>query len=219
MDLDSPSAKLAPMRESGFFKGSFGQRKLAHNRPASRKQMELPPIGVGINYGTITGRGAGGARFFGEGVVNLLGASGSSTYCPFTIRLTTKAGTIGGSGGVEVSLSPGTVNGIMPGNNMQPKPLNEGGASYVVVKCTSDGKVVVSAQWDILKSPPTATVATIDVAPTTFDVLVGIIADSVVSRVIPCANIVAQIVPSIQTDRVSYLAGQRNYNQYYNWAF
>lgn len=62
------------MGEDGWSRGTGGG--MAFNRPSSS------PIGVGIDHGTIVGRGAGGARFRGEGVVNL---PRLEYYPPFTV--------------------------------------------------------------------------------------------------------------------------------------
>jgi hypothetical protein len=140
-------------------------------------------------------------------------ASQASQICPFDVTTALTAF------GQDVSLALGTINGLMPVNNRESINTSTNGVKYVVINCESNGKNVTSASWAIQNNIPVPALATIDVAPTTFGVLVGVISGSTAYKTIPCSNIVAKVSASIQTDREEYVAGQRNYNQYYQWVF
>jgi len=133
--------------------------------------------------------------------------------CPFDVSVSVTAS------GQDVGLALGTINGLMPSNNFDKINTSTSGKKYVVINCESNGKNVVSASWAIQNDIPVPPLATIDVAPTTFGVLVAAISGSDVYKTIPCSNITARVGPSIQEDRNTYVAGQRNYNQYYQWLF
>ena len=166
-------------------------------------------VGSGGTVSTFK-RGPGGTTI---SINSRAGANAVAQPCPFDVSITTV------SSGIDVYLSLGTVNGLMPSNNFEKINTNTSGKKYVVINCESNGKNVTSASWNIQNNFPVPVVATIDVAPTTFGVLVAAISGSDVYKAIPCGNIVARVSPSIQEDRESYVAGQRNYNQYYQWVF
>jgi len=137
----------------------------------------------------------------------------SEVVCPFDVTTAITAS------GQDVSLALGTVNGLMPVNNFEKINTSTQGKKYVVINCETNGKNVTSASWSIENTIPVPSFATIDVAPTTFGILVAGISGSEVYKSIPCSNIIARVSPSVQEDRDSYTAGQRNYNQYYHWVF
>lgn len=139
--------------------------------------------------------------------------SQASQVCPFDVTTAVTAS------GQDVSLALGTINGLMPSNNFDVINTSTNGKKYVVINCESNGKNVTSASWAIENNFPVPPVSTIDVAPTTFGILVAGISGSDVYKAIPCGSIIARISPSIQEDRETFVAGERNYNQYYNWVF
>lgn len=163
--------------------------------------------GVGYSFN----RGAGGTTLTIKPPPK--GSSVASSPCPFDVVA------IAVTSGIDVYLSLGTVNGIMPSNNFDKINTSTSGKKYVVINCESNGKNVTSASWVIQNDIPVPPLATIDVAPTTFGVLVAAISGSDVYKTIPCSNVIARVAPSIQEDRNTYVAGQRNYNQYYQWIF
>lgn len=140
-------------------------------------------------------------------------ATATAEVCPFDVTTAVTAS------GQDVSLSLGTINGLMPSNNFEKINTSTSGKKYVVINCESNGKNVTSASWAIENNFPVPSLATVDVAPATFGILVAGISGSEVYKAIPCGNIIARISPSVQEDRETYVAGERNYNQYYNWIF
>lgn len=137
----------------------------------------------------------------------------TQTACPFDVT------TLVATSGMDVSLGLGTVNGLMPSNNFEKINTSTSGKKYVVINCESNGKNVISASWSVENNIPVPPLASVDVAPTTFGILVAGISGSDVYKAIPCSNVIARISPSIQEDRETYVAGQRNYNQYYQWVY
>jgi len=137
----------------------------------------------------------------------------TAEVCPFDVSVTEV------TSGIDVTLALGTINGLMPSNNFDTINTSTSGKKYVVINCESNGKNVTSASWSIENNIPVPPLATIDVAPTTFGVLVAGISGSSVFKAIPCGNIVARVSPSVQVDLPTYTAGQRNYSQYYQWVF
>ena len=135
--------------------------------------------------------------------------------CPFTPTATAV------SGGYEVTFSIGTVNGILP-TNMFDKitGVTTSARTYFYIKSDSDGKAITTATIEkdtTLRTPATPLK---DVAPAEVNILIATMATSgEIQTTIPCENVNARIVPSVQEDNESYVTGERNLSQYYNWIF
>ena len=122
--------------------------------------MELPPIGVGINYGTITGQGAGGARFFGEGVVNLRSGRGAVVQTQFQLRAGSQAGTY--------SLTPGCVNNIaVQAGNLT---ISANSNVYIILTISSSSGVVQSGAVATNLTAPTAQTPTTNFPPSALEI-------------------------------------------------
>ena len=139
----------------------------------------------------------------------------SPTICPFDPQVSVT------TSGYEVSFSAGTINGILPTNIFSPLTgITTAGKTYFYIKCTSDGKLLTSAAIEKDTSIRTPQASNADTAPTTVNVLIGYMTTAGVAvKTIPCSNITARVFPTIQEDNVTYVAGQRNFKQYYNWGF
>jgi len=164
--------------------------------------------GVGYSFS----RNAGGTTL-SITAPNKAGQTQVQEVCPFDVTTAVTAS------GQDVSLALGTINGLMPSNNFDTINTSTSGKKFVVINCDSNGKNVTSASWAIQDSAPVPPLATVDVAPATFGILVAGISGSSVYKAIPCGSIVARVSPSIQEDRDNYVIGERNYNQYYSWIF
>lgn len=129
-------------------------------RPTNR---ELPPIGVGIDYGTIMGRGAGGARFFGEGTVRLSRGGEDAVVPPFYVTATRE------NNQAKALVSPGLLNELLATNYTQAMtegiPLSSGGV--ILLDATTDGKTITSYKVDF-KASITPTTPTSPLAPMQF---------------------------------------------------
>jgi len=125
-------------------------------RPTNR---ELPPIGVGIDYGTIMGPGAGGARFFGEGTVRLR-RGGGGDITQFQLRSGSQAGTY--------SLTPGCVNNIavLTGN----LTILANSNVYIILTVTSASGVVTNGTVATNMTAPVAQTPSSNFPPTSLEI-------------------------------------------------
>lgn len=187
-------------------KGQVITADLINNIIDSIRECQIQS-GVGYSFS----RNSGGTTLSIKSSIS--GNVAVTEQCPFDV--TTELAT----SGMNVSLALGTVNGLMPSNNFDKISASTSGKKYVVINCESNGKNVTTASWDIQNSIPVPPLATIDVAPSSFSVLVAVISGTTVYKTIPCSNIAPRVAPSIQEDRAEYVAGERNYNQYYQWVF
>ena len=159
--------------------------------------------------GGIFKRGVGGTTI----TVKAGRQQGEQALCPFDPTATAV------TSGYEVSFSAGTVNGLLPSNMFSPLTgVTTSGRNYFYIKCTSDGKSLSTAIIEkdtAIRTPPAST---IDSAPTTLNILIATMATSgEIIKTIPCQNPSASIVPTIQEDNSSFVVGERNFKQYYNW--
>jgi hypothetical protein len=141
--------------------------------------------------------------------------AGAEAVCPFTPIATAV------TSGYEVTFQAGTINGVLP-TNMLDKLTGVSTASnnYFYLKCTTDGKVITSSiieKSTTFRTPPAPTA---DTAPAEFNILIGYMTtDGMSDKAISCGHLQARIAPSIQEDANTYVAGARNYTQFYNWVF
>jgi hypothetical protein len=135
--------------------------------------------------------------------------------CPFTPIATAV------TSGYEVTFQAGTINGVLPSNMLgKLTGVTTAAINYFYLKCTTDGKVITSSIIEKDTSLRTPVQPTADTAPTEFNIMVGYMTtDGMTDRAISCGHLQARIAPSIQEDANTYVAGQRNYTQFYNWVF
>ena len=160
--------------------------------------------------GGIFKRGVGGTT-----ITVKAGRQKGETFCPFTpiARAVTS--------GYEVTFQAGTINGVLPTNMLQKLTgVTTASDTYYYLKCTTDGKVITDTVIEkdtVLRTPPQPTP---DTAPTEFNIMLGYTTTAgITERTISCGHLQARIAPSVQEDADEYVAGQRNYTQYYNWVF
>lgn len=139
----------------------------------------------------------------------------SASFCPFDIITTVV------TSGYEVTFRAGTINGVLP-TNMLDKLTGVTTASntYYYLKCTTDGKVITSSLLEKDTSLRTPAQPTADTAPTEFNIMLGYTTTAgITEKTISCGHLQARIAPSLQEDANDYVAGERNYTQFYNWVF
>lgn len=133
--------------------------------------------------------------------------------CPFTPTISTT------TAGQAITFSAGTMNGILPVNMFSTFPITANATNYYYLTCASDGKIVTGVEIDYGTSVPPNAAANPDAAPPAFSRLIAVVTTSGTAvRTIACANLTAKVVASIQEDNVTYVAGARNFIQYYGWA-
>ena len=160
-------------------------------------------------------RSAGGTTISISAPPKTTSAVAPATVCPFDPQVSIA------SAGYEVSFSAGTINGILPTNIFSPLTgVSTSGITYFYIKATSDGKLLTTAVIEKSTSVRTPQASNVDTAPTTLNVLIGYMSTAGVAvKTIPCSNITARIFPTIQEDNTAFVAGKRNFRQYYNWGF
>lgn len=136
-----------------------------------------------------------------------------ATTCPFDVT-----GAISGTD-LILSVRAGLVNGVLPSNIFDKLTTTTSGQKFVVINCDTDGKNVVSASLEVTETMPVPPESTEGVAPDAFGVIIAAITGGIIYKAIPCGNILARVTPSVQVDSETYVAGARNYFQYYNWLF
>jgi hypothetical protein len=137
------------------------------------------------------------------------------TLCPFTPTATAT------TSGYDVTFQVGTINGVLPTNILDKlSNVSTSQNNYFYIKCTTDGKIITEAVIESDTTLRTPVQPTADTAPEEFDILIGYMTTAgLTQRIIACGNLSAKIAPSIQEDSETYVAGARNYTQYYNWIF
>jgi hypothetical protein len=137
----------------------------------------------------------------------------SAQICPFDPSVTAA------TSGYEVSFSAGTINGILPTNMFSKLTgVTTSAVNYFYLKCATDGKLLTTAVIEKDTSVRTPQASNADSAPAELNVLIGYMTTAGVAvKTIPCANITAKVLPTIQEDNVTYVAGERNFKQYYSW--
>jgi hypothetical protein len=144
-----------------------------------------------------------------------VGGGGGATVCPFTISLSAA------TGGYDAYVSAGTINGVLPTNMLEKLTgVTTASNTYYYLKCTTDGKVITESVIEKDTSLRTPAQPTADTAPTEFNIMLGYTTTAgITERTISCGHLQARIAPSLQEDANEYVAGQRNYTQFYNWVF
>lgn len=135
--------------------------------------------------------------------------------CPFDITATAV------TSGYEVSFSAGTINGILPTNMFSPLTgVTTASVNYFYIFAESDGKLITTAVIEKDTSVRTPQASVVDTAPTELNILIGYMTTAGQAiKTLPCSNISAKVYTTIQEDNVDYVAGSRNFKQYYNWSF
>jgi len=135
--------------------------------------------------------------------------------CPFTPTATAT------TTGYEVTFQAGTINGVLPSNMFDKLTgVTTASINYFYLKCATDGKVITSSIIEKATSLRTPAQPTADSAPSEFNILLGYMATSGIADIaISCGHLQARIAPSLQEDSNTYVAGKRNYTQFYNWVF
>jgi len=179
---------------------------------AIRECQVTSVVGSGGTISTFK-RGPGGTTISITSQKNQ-GGGAQATICPFDATITPV------TSGFDISFSAGKVNEILPTNMFSPfESVSTGSLNYFYVKCESDGKLITSAVIEKDTEIRTPQASNADTAPDELNILIGYLATSgMFVKTIPCENITARIYPTVQEDNVTYVAGARNFKQYYSWG-
>jgi hypothetical protein len=187
-------------------KGQLITADMINNIIDSIRECQLQSV-----VGGVFRRGVGGTTIT---LQPAKGVGAVAQTCPFDITATVV------TGGYEVSFLAGTVNGILPTNMFSPLTgVTTASVNYFYILCESDGKLITTAVIEKDTSVRTPQASNIDSAPPELNILIGYMTTAgEVFKTLPCQNITARIYPTIQEDNVTYVGGERNFKQYYNWG-
>lgn len=117
-----------------------------------------------------------------------------------------------------VTLVPGTINQAVPSNILTPIAYNSTTDRYVKLKCTTDGYALtgVTVALEGTVTPPIGTAQ--NAGPTSFEVLIGVISQGVVTQVWSDCNMTATLTLALIESKVSPVPGTSPYNFYYTWV-
>lgn len=139
-------------------------------------------------------------------------ASGGTT-CPFTTKLKTVDDEL------VATVTPGTVNGLVPSNLFDDFLISDSGTYYVKVAALTDGTAVTSVSLAVDTSEPEGQVVTPFSLPTYVEVLLAIVFNGRVFRTIACGNVELQGHEEFKEDKnPPAQPGELTYTPYYRWA-
>lgn len=140
------------------------------------------------------------------------GKGGGSGTCPFTIRLKVV------DGDLKATLTPGSVNELVPTNTFEEFSVEDTGTYYVKAKATSDGEKITSVFLEIDTDMPEAQTPTPFALPALVEILLGIIKDGKAFRTVACGSIHLQGHEEFRTDKSPPAQpGELVYTPYYAW--
>lgn len=221
MSLLSDWAKESNFR---FSRESRAEARKAEAMPApnpyqpTREKQRM--VGVGIDYGTFTGRGGGGARFFGEGIVRLGRTSSAARTPPFHVSAPTRDN----SGTLRVFIQPGTLNGMLATNYVEAyrDGIKTGGNGFLLIDAKSDGRIITSysLRFDEGTAAPAPVPPTTPLAPTAFTWPIAWVITAGSSRtrqLIGASSLVAVIRETSRIPKASSNPSEPGYQIFYTW--
>lgn len=138
---------------------------------------------------------------------------GDTEVCPFDLFITTTE-----SGDPAVKVWPGTLGGVVISNYNQPLEITSTGVYFVIIRGTTTGYKITAAEAYVDSDPPDPQEPTLDKAPTTVDILIGVVVDNVVYKTWSCTNMIGVPVVAYHTNKASPVeAGSSPFNYYYVW--
>jgi hypothetical protein len=145
-------------------------------------------------------------------VRGLLGEAVANHY-PFAINL--KGGT---GGSMKATVSPGTLNNIIPTNLFTDFPVAATGMVYFWLDVTTDGKKATSMTIATGATlPTTGNEATENTAPADFSVPIGIVKDGKVLQIVQ-TNLSALPKVAMVIPRTPPSMGEEPYTRWWAWA-
>lgn len=121
-------------------------------------------------------------------------------------------------GTYNVTIYPGTVNGLLPTNVFSTITGIGTGTYYAAITATTDGKTITSSVWGLSASPPTAQTPTVWTAPTTFVYLFGVLVSGQPYRTIAPGSLQFEPINIMKIPKVSPGANVIPWDNYYEWG-
>lgn len=138
---------------------------------------------------------------------------GSESSHPFQIIATPNAQS---PAQVDVTMTPGTINGILAGNWSATRTMTKNATHYIVLTVTTDGQAVLSTSWAEQATSPNADEPKKWTLSTSLKVLIGIVANGVVKQLIK-KNLTANGKKRLTTEKNNATLGQIPYDNWYVW--
>lgn len=139
---------------------------------------------------------------------------GGGSTCPFEISVVAGAT----SGTLDVTVSPGTVNSLLPSNYADTFNVSASGLKFVKVNVTTDGAKVTSCALDVDTTAPTPAAPTPFALPELDTVAIGVIVNDTAYRMIGCGSVQLLGHEAYKVDKDPPAdAGQLPYTPYYVW--
>jgi hypothetical protein len=135
----------------------------------------------------------------------------SDETLPFTIQLAFVAGTT-----YNMTLWPGTLNQAIPSNILTPISYDSTTNRFIKLSVTSNGKSITGTTVASSATVTDAITTTADAAPTTFDILIGVIVAGTIYQV-RRGNLLATLNNNFTEGKAVPVPGTSPYTFYYTW--
>jgi hypothetical protein len=216
-----------PIDMSRIYRDAAQQRAFEHQHPPNREHELESVIARFLGRLRITGDQHIGVRgsfphinlYYKDSTTlpQLPGGSGgaSAPLGPFAKKTLTSTG--------QLTLTPGTVNGLVPSNPFDPIDCSGSTVTHVKLHCTTSSYQVNGAAWMANGTPATPPPAIKGAPPSTFDVTIGLVlkVSSTIYQYFPVwpigFDVVATPIQWILTDRDMPEPGQSSHDIWYSW--
>ena len=141
------------------------------------------------------------------------GESAAETCDAFKINLTEVA-----DPAYTMLLTPGAINQAVPSNILTPIAYNSTTDRYVKLKVTTDGFALTGVTVALESTPTDPISTTVNAAPTSFDILIGVISQGVITQVWTDCNMLATLTLALVESKTIPEPGTSPYNFYYTWV-
>lgn len=192
-------------------------------RPGQRVADALTAERVNAMMAAIRALARGDNVFSGPGILKATGPNG-------VVLRSTAVGRPGQEGteplpfdvtieGTTMSVRPGTINGLMPSNNLDEVTISLSSTYYLHLDCTANNGQIVTAELSAPTIQPGAVAPTLGQPPTSLKVLLAVIHEGTAFRIWGNGNVHAAPEESFRIDRAAPAAGELPYEIYYTWRF
>lgn len=143
------------------------------------------------------------------------GSGGTSVIKPFTMILTAQASP---STDFDLILWPGTVNQLVPSSMFTPITYDPTTTRYVKLRVSTDGYKPTSTSIVSEAGVTSAISEAADTAPTSLDILVGVIVTGTLYQVWQSGNVILTPSLVLTVGKAVPVPGTSPYTYYYTWG-
>lgn len=123
-----------------------------------------------------------------------------------------------GGGTLDVTVIPGTVNGLLPSNYLSTFNISATGLYYLTLSIAATGSTITSASLVMSSSAPAVQVPTRDTPASSFSRLIAIITDGVAERQIPVGSLITFPEERFRTNRTAPAPDESPFYFWYAWT-